>query len=325
MTPIIDNTVDIKEFISVNVNIDFSTLSPYVDNALVEFLQEPWLGDDIVDDIETNVATATGVYPKLVKLTQRCLTYFSILKALPFLEVNIGDDGITRPHGENMATAYRGQIERIETQLKTDAYNALERLLAYLEKDKVGYPMWTDAPGYIEFSNYFFKDSKEFSYHYTLVHGRLTYKSLLQSMRYVTEFNIKAEIGADQLADFFSKKNDSNNTPEYVQAYEYLKPAIANLTVAQALIDGWVTYTSKGVHFNEDTEDTKKQTNATAQQLSAKINSVKDVGETYLSKLVDYMNNNLDEFVPFRDDESITKADDDDYKGVGGITGGWSA
>lgn len=323
MTPIIDSSVDIKEFISVNVNIDFNTLAPHIDNALVEFLQEPWLGGDIVDDIETNVGTGTGVYPNLVKLTQRCLTYFSVLKALPFIEVNIGDEGITRPAGEHMATAYRGQIERIETQLKTDAYNALERLLAYLEKNKAGYPLWTDAPGYIEFSNYFFKDSKEFSYHYALVHGRLTYKSLLQSMRYITEINIKAEIGADQLADFFLKKFETNNTPQYVQAYKYLKPALANLTVAQALIDGWVTYTSKGVHFNEDTADTKKQTQASAEQLSAKINSVQNVGETYLSKLVAYMNNNLDDFVPFRDDASITKADDDGFKGIGGISGAW--
>ncbi|MDX1642039.1 MAG: DUF6712 family protein [Balneolaceae bacterium] len=325
MTPILNDTAQIRNFLSVNVNVDFDTLSPHIDNALTEFLSDPWLGNTIVSDIETNVNTVTGIYPTLVELTQRCLTYFSVLKALPFIEVNIGDQGITRTESDHTKSAYRGQVARIEKQLKTDANNSLEKLLNFLEANKATYTLWTDAPGYIENSNYFFVDAKDFAKYYHLKHGRLTYNKLLPSMRYVTEFMIKAETGSDQFDDFFAKKTATNNTSYYKEAYKLLKNALAYLTVSNALVDGWIEFTENGVQFTEQTEDIQKFSSADGEKIASKIRKTEQMGQSYLSKLVEYMNNNLDEFPPFRDDTDITKVEGDNFTGVGQIKGFFGA
>ena len=135
MAEIIDSTTDIKKYIAVNVNINFKTLSPSIDNALIESII-PVIGDEIVDDVKSNMASVDDLYPQIIPLLQRTLTCFSVLKALPFLEVNVGDQGITRTENANFKTAYRGQVARIEEQLKADAYNSLERLLSFFEKNK---------------------------------------------------------------------------------------------------------------------------------------------------------------------------------------------
>jgi hypothetical protein len=325
MTTLITETMDIKDFVSVNVNVDYDTLKPHVEAALLENIEEPWLGTTIVTDMENNVATVTAPYLKAIPMLQKALAYFAVLKALPFIEVNIGDEGITRTENEQYKSAYRGQVARIERQLKTDAYNQLERLLNYLESEKVLYPQWTDAPGYVEHSNYFFRSSQSFSYYYPLKNGRLTYNHLLNSMRYVTEFKIKAETGVDQFNDFFTKKFNTGLTPFEVEAFGFLRNAIAHLTVAQALIDGWVTYSDQGVHFTEQAEGIRNEHNADPEMVQAKIRDIEQRGETYLAKLVAYMNNNLDEFPAFRDDEDITKSTEEIDTSPGQIKGAFGA
>lgn len=318
---IIDGTTDIKEFLSVNRNLSYETLKPYIDNALVEFIETPWLGADIIQDVESNLVNPQGIYEQLIPMLQRSLTYFSVLSALPFLEVNIGDEGITRTESQNFKSAYRGQVARIEQQLKKDAYNSLERLLNFLEKEKANYPLWVDAPGYVEFSNYFFKDSVDFSKFYPLKNGRLTYNSLLPGMRFVTEFKIKSEIGELQFADFFAKKLLPANSSFEVIALGYLRNAIAYLTVARSIADGLVSYSENGIHFSEQTADLETQKQSDADFINAKIIEIETRGTTYLSKLVDYMNANLDEFTVFRDDDSITKSNTDFTRSVGDAGG----
>lgn len=321
MSVLLDNTADIKDYVSVNVNVDYDTLKPHIESALLESIEEPWLGTDIVTDMEQNLNTVTSIYPTAIPMLQKALAYFSVLKALPFIEVNIGDEGITRSETENYKSAYRGQVARIERQLKADAYNQLERLLNYLESKKATYPLWTDAPGYVEHSNYFFRSSQAFSYYYPLKNGRLTYNRLLNSMRYVTEFKIKAETGVDQFDDLFNKKFATGLTSFEVQAFSHLRNAIAHLTVAQGLVDGWVTYSEQGIHFSEPAEGVAKETIADSEVVMAKIRDIEARGETYLAKLVAYMNNNLDEFPAFRDDEDITKSTEDIDTSPGQIKG----
>lgn len=320
MTNLLQSIQNIKQYLSINVNMNMDTLNPYIDNALMESI-EPWLGAEIIEDFETNINENTGVYPIALPHLQRSLVYFSILKALPFLEVNIGDEGITRTETEHVKTAYRGQVSRIERQLLTDAFNSLERLC--LVFDAENYDKWENAPAYVYFQNFIFKSSQDFSRHYPLVHGRLTYSKLINSINYITEFNVKSKVGVNQYNDFLAHRNDLSKPAIYQKAVNYLKSATAFLSVAQALVDDWIEFSGTGVVFKQQVEDTEQHNPATAEQLNAKITSLQQRGETYLAKLKELLNNNESDFPIYEADNSVRKRKSDNFRGVGRFKGGF--
>ena len=105
------------------------------------------------------------------------------------------------------------------------------------------------------------------------------------------------------------------------EAYQFLKNAIAHFSVGLALLDGWVTLTDKGVYFYEQKEEISKETNAESDRIIAKSRDIDIRGKNYLAKLVTYMNRNIDEFAPFRDDDDVVKMDSDTSSSVGQIKG----
>lgn len=321
MSKALETINDLRKVISVNGNMEVSSIIPYADAAIDEHII-PLLGEDLQEGIEGMHDSLEPKDIKLFTLYRKTLAYLSFLKGLPFLEVNIGDHGITRTESEHTKTAYHGQIKRIENELKVNGFNALDRLLTYLDKEKETFESFIDSPAYIQHSKLFFKSSEQFCHFYKLKYGRVTYVSLLQGMNYVHEFNIKSEIGAAQFNDFIEKQNAVNLPPEYHTALNLLRNAIAYLSVAKSCLEGWLTYSEEGVHFPDTFPAVYPQRmNASDEQLSVKYSQLASTGKDYLDRLISLMNENLDSFPVFRDDEKIEKQNESFFRGgeAGGL------
>lgn len=304
MTVLLSSTAELKEYVPANVNLSFETIEPYVGNALSDYIETPWLGAAIIADLESNVATAG--YEARIKLVRNALANFSLLEALPFIELQIGDAGITRNESEFAKTAYRGQIARLEAALLKNAYSALEKLLELFQSS--AYALWTDAPGYVEYNRYIFTSARDFSKYYKLINGNLTFTSLVESLRYTQEFSIKKEIGRDQFNAFMAVKTIPTGTPALLEeALILCKSATAYLTLSHALREGSVHYTSNGVMYRIPKDDVVENKPADDVALSAAISSIYRTGVQYVNKLVELLNANLDDFPIFRDDASIIK------------------
>lgn len=326
MTAIITSIDDIKAFVPVNVNLEFESVSPFFDNVLRDKLIFPWLGTEVIEDIEDNVASVDEIYVNLVKKTRAVIAYFSILEAIPFLEVQFGDNGIIRVENENAKTAYQGQIKRIQNSLATSGYSAIEDLLNYLNENVDAYAVWTTGPGYAESKRYIFKNSLDFHSYYNLQLRAQTYGVLIPSMRYINQFRITKAIGVDAMQNFLDIKNEVtgvNSNAKKDEAIELLKNATAYLTVAKSLKENWVALSANGVHFKMSTAETVWTENqATAEQLSQKVKELETTGEDYLQALISLMNNNLDDFPEFNADDTVSKSTDGDNI-LGGVEKTW--
>ena len=326
MTAIITSIDDIKAFVPVNVNLKFNSVSPYFDNVLRDKLIFPWLGTEIIEDLEDNLGSNDEVYQNLEKKTQAVIAYFSILEAMPFLEVQFGDEGIHRVESDYSKSAYQGQIKRIQSSLATSGYSAIEDLLNYLNENVDEYAVWTTAPGYTESKRYIFKNSLDFHNYYNLQLRAQTYTILVQPMRYINQFVIGKAIGTAAFKNFIDIKNEVNgvNTnAKKLEAIELLKNATAYLTVAKALRENWVALSANGIHFKMSTTETVWTENqATAEQLSQKIKELQNTGEDYLQALISLMNNNLDDFPEFNNDNTVNKPSAEDNI-LGGVEKTW--
>lgn len=304
MTALLSSTAELTEFVPANANLSFETIKAYVGNALTDYLENPWLGAAIVSDLETNIANPA--YADRVKLARNALANFTILEALPFIEVQIGDAGVVRNEGETTKSAYRGQIARIEAALLKNAYSALEKLLELFQSS--AYALWATAPGYVEYNQYIFSSSRDFSKYYKLINGNLTFRSLVESLRYTQEFDIKKEIGRNQFAAFMAIKTIPAGTSALnAEALALLKTATAYLTLSHALGEGSVEYTSSGVVYITSKDDVNERKAADDIALSSKISAIHSTGNAYLKKLIELLNANLDDFIAFRDDSTVIK------------------
>jgi hypothetical protein len=302
----------IKEYIPANVNLKFDTVKPYIPGVIRDVLQNPWLGADIIEDINERVEAdddSDEFSVELIRLTRGVIANFAMLRAVPFLEVNIGDNGITRVASDHNQTAYQGQIARIENSLRTEGYSLLQELLTFLEEEKGDYQLWIDAPGYIEHNRYFFNSSFDFSNYYNLVNGYLTYKSIVPAMRWVEVFRLRKVIGNATLSEWLLKKQ--NGTPPLTtfekEAMDLLKNCIALFSVARAFAEGWIKYSEQGAQFIISTDHVNERSQSDAHTLSAVIQNLEQQGEDYLGALRQYLNDNLSEFPTYASDDSVPK------------------
>lgn len=308
---ILSSIEQLKQYIPANVNLKWDTVQPFIPSVIRDVLQRPWLGKDILNDIQQRITDndEEEFDIELIRLTRGVIANFSMLNALPFLEVNIGDNGITRADSEHNKTAYQGQIARIENALKREGYSMLEELLMFLEENKANYELWTSAPGYIEHNRYFFTDSADFSNYYNLINGFLTYKSIIPAMRWVEVFRLRKIIGNATLSEWLLLKR--NGTPpltaEQKEAMDLLKNCIALMAVARAFSEGWIIYSEEGAQFKTSKDHINERSAASAEILSSVVNNLEQQGEDYLGELRRYLNANLDKFPTYANDNTVSK------------------
>jgi hypothetical protein len=296
----------LREFIAANVQLSLDTVKPHIIPAQREYLQNPWLGFELMHEIELIAMGEPGsggegeggasLDEELVKLAREVVANFTFLKALPFLEVNIGDAGIVRTESEHAKTAFRGQIARIENSLKETGWNALENLLLFLDKYKASYPLWVDAPGYIENNRYFFSGAVDFARYFPLKFGRVTYQSILPAMRWV-EFNyLIPRVGSGQLADLLLKLKNGGLSAMEKQAVELLKTSIAFKTIARSMTERWIEMTPEGAKFLERKEEVEELKTASAESLTAVTKQHDQTAEDYLQLALKFMMDNAPHF-----------------------------
>jgi hypothetical protein len=326
---IFTNVEQIRDFVAANVNITIDTLKPHIAPAQREYLQNPWLGFLLMKEIEM-IANGGGsgegeegssLDDELVKLAREVVANFTFLKAVPFLELNIGDNGIVRTESEHSKTAYRGQIARIENSFKESGWNALENLLLFLDKYKASYPLWLEAPGYIEHTRYFFSGSVDFCRYFPLKFGRVTYQSLLPAMRWVELHFLAPSIGASQLADLLVKSKTGEGSANEKKALEYIKTAIAFKSIARSVTENWVEITPEGAKFTEKISGLKDNvdhvTTATADVLSTVTKQHNNTADDYLQQALSLMIDNPLDFPIFTSSNQAQAVTVSKGRGVG--------
>lgn len=307
MTPLLDNIIAFRKYVSANVNTDFETLEPHVDQALSVNIQTPWLGKPIVDDMANNINSNDSFYQEAIPLLQQSLSMFTFVQALPFIEVNISDSGLTRNETETTRTAYRGQVIRLEESALSAANTALSDLLSLLESNKSTYPLWLSAPGYVMYSRHFFRKADDFSSFVNVIYPSVTFRYLRPSMEYVELFNIVPEIGKSLFDDLRTKYHAANLSAKENEAVRLLQYAIANLSVFNNLKTGLGKVSPNGYFIQQSKTEISDSSLPSENVLSASMTDYQIKGITFLNSLISFLNSNIDDFPVYRDDASIQK------------------
>ena len=131
------STSEIKNFISIDINTDFDSLSPFIEEAEILFIL-PLLGQAMYDTLSTdyndNAGTpANAANLALLPYVQRCLAYYAGFLSIDEMGVNMGDAGIMQTRSENAEPAPKWKVDNLKANRINQADLHAEKLLAYLE------------------------------------------------------------------------------------------------------------------------------------------------------------------------------------------------
>lgn len=230
MSTIIPDIETLKTVVKINAAIPYESVSPYINDAL-EIYIEPQVGNVIVDIASTSEDTT------LKDKILRCLGPLTLALATDELGISFGDSGITVQNEQGKRSpANEAKIAAAKENLFYRGMQALDRLLDYLECNKLKYPDYADHVSITNQVPCFIRSAQDYQ-DIGLVnidYSTLTYRTMLPTIRQLQERHIR-EMLTDDLYDRVLNMTDLDAKYRILQEYviRYLANKSAELYTSQ--------------------------------------------------------------------------------------------
>ncbi|WP_266206243.1 DUF6712 family protein [Pontibacter kalidii] len=240
--------------------------------------------DDTLDDKQK----------ELLYLVQYALGNLAMVSYMDINQVLISDGGITRSD----KAAYRFQIRSLKLNLLTKGYNGLESVLEFLEEHEKAenFTDWGINSAVVVTRQFFINSAREYSQEYDISDSRMTYLSLQSIIKKVEPFAVESVIGEALYEEIKAQIKEGNVSDENkLLLSKFIRPAVAHLVAAKAIAERSFKFSGDTISLNLEmlVDDTSEGAMANNDQLLLKkIEQAYTDGQTFLSKLRQYLNKN---------------------------------
>lgn len=245
---------EFKKYVAVNFGLEIESLEGYIQEAERQHLV-PVLGqveyDALVAAYVADPQTLTPAQEALLPHVQRMLAGFAYLAYLPIGNVQVSDAGIHRTENDHQKSAWQWQVRELRTSIGESAFRALEALLGFLWAHPADYPDWNGSAEKAHYLRHFLNTSREFSRHFDLQDSARLYFRLRPTLQTVEEFRIRPILGKTLYNTLKAEIAALNLSPESEALLEQIRPALAHLTVHQALSRRAISLTDFGASEQE--------------------------------------------------------------------------
>jgi len=294
---------ELKDHVAIDFISNFDVIEPSVEDRERE-LKEKYLGEDLFDLLVSYAGGSTSVsisdedyLAQVLYYSRRAVANLSLMDYMPEGQLNISESGIRINTGEgSMKQAFEWQIKNLQAKYEKTGYLALESLLKYLEENAEHFSTWTESDAYTANKAWFINTAKVFNENFFIDNSRLIFLKLLPDMKKVEEFYIRPAIGDDFFDELKTFILNDNMPTSYSTVISLIRGAVANFTMFHGS-DYIPYYKKKG------------------QLEIKKPEELENWGNTYIQKLIYYLNNNASasKFTNFYNSDQYT--DPDDYTG----------
>lgn len=230
MNAIIPDIATLKMVVKINAAIPYESVSPYINDALDIYI-EPQVGNVIID------IAGIGDDAQLKDKILRCLGPLTLTLATDELGIQFGDSGITVSNEQGKRSpANEAKIAAAKENLFFRGMQALDRLLDYLERNKLKYPDYADHVSITNRVSCFIRSAQEYQ-DVGLVnidYSTLTYRTMLPTIRQLQERHVR-EMLTDDLYSRLLVMTEMDAKHKILQEYviRYLANKSAELYTSQ--------------------------------------------------------------------------------------------
>ena len=195
---LIKTTVEMRTYLRMSLSEKEASWQPYVGPATDKYIR-PVLGDVLLDALNAdyNAATHDADLVALLPYVQGALAKFTLLMAVPNLDLNISEGGFTVISSPNVAPASRERVNALMASLLEQGWDAIEILLRFLEENINDYASWETSDAYTLAIRNLVNSAVDFDKIFHIMQSRILFNRFRNSLDDVDNLIIKRNISAD--------------------------------------------------------------------------------------------------------------------------------
>jgi hypothetical protein len=282
---LIKTTQEYQAYIPVNASLSIAALQTHIRTAEYRWLK-PILGDALYAQLvaDYSAGSSDAKHLALLDMARRVCAPFSFFLYLPFLQANVSDAGIRVAINENMRSAAKWQVEKLDEAAELQGYMAVEELLAFLEANKADYSTWAYSP-----PSAIIPTALDFDVYVSIDASRLVYLKLAPHIRNA-ETAISRIVSKAQMNALRTALAGGSPSEEVLELKMHVAPAIAHRAFAKGIVGLPVRFDGSNVRVfasqfpgGSDFAPRVQADNTMLQQLARLHSALADEAEAKLS------------------------------------------
>lgn len=300
---------ELRQYIPVDVNMDFATVQPAVEEAEMLFIKD-LLGDyypvyqGLYDTYYAGLPTApTEPLTSLMPYVQRALAYYTMYLSVENLGVNIGDIGIQQQSGQNSQPAPRWKVRALQLKYLLQADRHADQLLEFLEENAsaVLYGEWyADAVANTKMAGAIVYSTKIASKYIDINNSRRVFLRLKKRINEIEQHNIKRLICKDQYDELVTQIQTGSLTSENSALISHLESYISKRALHLTLPSLAVQVSHEGITMFSSNDSVVSDQLAGTRQIEDLMRSLKDAEwngyDADEDKISQFIEDNIDDY-----------------------------
>jgi len=293
---------EVQAYLPVQMTSDINVVAPFINNAERSYLKSV-VGIEqfkaLVQAYESagkNVADiADDEVREAVELAQKIVTTIGYFKAIPILAVKIGTSGIQVFSNTDTKQAFNWQVEDLKEALIDLGYGAIEDLLLHLDSNPDKFEEYINSSEYISTEEFLIESATDFTRYFNINNSRYIFSNISYLMRRIEDQVVKKIFGSE----FFNLLKEDNLQGKHLTlANDYIKPGIALLTAAKAIVERVITFDNGVARINlvANYEAAKNSIVANRDQVKDANEQLVTDGNKFLQDGIQYTIDNLVDF-----------------------------
>lgn len=297
---LIKTIADIRQFCPVvNAKTAIDNYLPSI-RHIEENLIIPAIGQSLYNELDELPADSTDNDRKaLLSKSRETIAFLSVLRALPFVAVKIGDMGLHRMENDTHQAAYKYQETELKQSLRSSGISAMESLLLFLDGKREVFTDWANTATAKALRGSLINSTFEFNAAYPIENSPVVFMAIRPFMQVAEDFDIRPAIGAELFAQLKTGILSGNLSEAQTGLLDLLRKALAYYTAVRFCTRNGMSITDKGYFFETvESQPINPETKKSADHslIVSLMNSDKRIADDYLKLALEFIGAHPEDF-----------------------------
>ncbi len=284
-----------------NASLRLNSLEPIMQIAAEKHLV-PWLSSTELQTLVDDFGALDPEYILLLPYVQKPLALLTMYEYAKVGGIQFGENGIFRLETESQKSAYKYQENQFSRFMLESGYDAIERLLNFLDENSTDYPVWTASEAFARHRSLLLNTAVQFREAYTSDLSRYTFEVLRPIIRDIEDFAIKGTIGSELYGILKAGILAANLTTARKALLKVIHNATASFAIEEGMKRQWVQFSGKDIVQNEKLEPQSYQKEASPGMATLNVSTqhAEDWGNRHIVSIKAYLLENIDDFPEYQ-------------------------
>lgn len=304
---------ELNKFIPVSAGLSYRSVESSLDDAFRLFVL-PLFGQDLADEIESyyDNADATQLQLSLLAECQRAVANLAFWYNYTELNIRITDQGMQRQESESSyKQTYKYQEDLLRSSFKNKGFNALDRMIEFLEMNQDAFLDYAMSPAYSRRQHAIVRSTREVDAVYFINNSHLIFLRLMPVFKVIEETVLQSVLGAELYAKLVKALHDGEKNIGGTTTEE-LRSRCAVFVIFKSiaeLIRSTGSLTDRGLYFTHllAGDGNTSVTPADRETALSMVAGIEQHAQSYADLLVKFIEQSLPEFFKGRQSQALDR------------------